>query len=822
MSALTIFLSGLWLTGAIWLIQQPPALTLSPPLLALGILGLLQECFSLRVRGFGLFTTAPSVYLASCLVPGGSARFAEIICAVSVGLRTLLKGDFDWSERCLEALADLIPVTVGLIFWQVSGIQADSWSSHLGGVAIWLALYAVTAWFIPMGIASTVSPAQLKDWNRFRHLVVGPLLAVVCLSPVLALMAQAGPWAILLLAPAFWVLQNAARSQSFRLDNLKLDQLWMEYSTSRRALHRSKEELDQTKVQLEFSAKEREVLEHLTRTLVQSRDLTGSVRTVGEAILSLIPADTIVVFLSLSEGETPVAGTLRAAWCVSPYRPQIEAASPGEPLEPCVETCFQSQVPVARSARDASRWFPGEQWGLAFPLEDQGVLYLGRRVTKALTEEEQTWLWMVTGQAALGIKSARRFSSLQEALHSQSVANQALHRWVQRLTILLEGARRLSESLDLAQLLDLTQGLLAPLVPHQGGWLLWQGEVRSRWPVGFGKGHAVEAILQAAVDIGRMLVVEDLSLDPPPGGQPSSGLLLVAPLWTREGAEGAILLWSSAPGAFDLEQQNLLNLVMLHLSAALSSASLHLKVVEAQAQMVQSSKLAAVGQLAAGIAHELNSPLGAVVLQLDAAQMRLSTRPELVPEKLRLAMEGVQKAQAIISKLLYYSREASVLMQPVDLNQVVNDTLQLSRAQIEIEGVSVMTKLGADANVYGNQNELQQVLTNLLLNARDSAIKAPDHRILASTGIDGTNVWLRITDLGAGVPPEIQERIFEPFFTTKEVGEGTGLGLYVSLEIMQRHSGKLLLEESTGRRTTFMMQLPRLTEGRGSVIDTPS
>jgi signal transduction histidine kinase len=262
-------------------------------------------------------------------------------------------------------------------------------------------------------------------------------------------------------------------------------------------------------------------------------------------------------------------------------------------------------------------------------------------------------------------------------------------------------------------------------------------------------------------------------------------------LWPLE-KEGALLVDTRGQAPLTSEEVYLIGLVAYQSTLGLQSARRFLDYQQSQAAVLMASKMAAVGQLAAGVAHELNTPLGAVQLQLELLEMRAQL--DAAGQKaLSVAFSSLEHSQKIISRLLYYSRDGASDRQPFDLNRVVEDTLQMLEHQLKIEKIELGKQLCADCTALINANEIQQVLTNLILNAKDSCQEtgAAGRRILIRTARSGSERWLEVLDQGAGVPPEIVERIFEPFFTSKPVGKGVGLGLSVSLELVHQNGGKL-------------------------------
>lgn len=212
-----------------------------------------------------------------------------------------------------------------------------------------------------------------------------------------------------------------------------------------------------------------------------------------------------------------------------------------------------------------------------------------------------------------------------------------------------------------------------------------------------------------------------------------------------------------------------------------------LELERTQEQLIQAEKLATLGTLAGGVAHEINNPLTAV---LTNAQILKMTAAGDAKESLDLIEEGAKRCQTIVQKLMKYARKTAeeAPHKPVDLNEVVKGTCALLGFQFLQENIRIETKLEKIPTIFGIANELEQVLTNLLVNARD-AIQAAKVKgeILIETRVADGGVELLVTDNGIGISRENQKKIFDPFFTTKDVGAGTGLGLAISLGILKRH-----------------------------------
>jgi two-component system, NtrC family, sensor kinase len=234
--------------------------------------------------------------------------------------------------------------------------------------------------------------------------------------------------------------------------------------------------------------------------------------------------------------------------------------------------------------------------------------------------------------------------------------------------------------------------------------------------------------------------------------------------------------------------------------------------VSLEAQLSQADKLSSIGLLAAGVAHEINTPLAVIssYAQMLTKQMRDDTR--LTPLLERITQQTF-RASEIANGLLNFSRTSTTEFRDTDLNQVIRDTLALVEHQMKTARISVAMELSVELpRIHGNPGKLQQVFLNLLLNAKDAMPQGGQLRVAT---IANGHVEATITDSGAGIAPENLKRIYDPFFTTKSApkpGErrGTGLGLSVSYGIIQEHAGKINVESTVGVGTTFHLEFPLL------------
>jgi PAS domain S-box-containing protein len=228
---------------------------------------------------------------------------------------------------------------------------------------------------------------------------------------------------------------------------------------------------------------------------------------------------------------------------------------------------------------------------------------------------------------------------------------------------------------------------------------------------------------------------------------------------------------------------------------------------EARAQIAQSEKMASLGQLSAGIAHEINNPLTGILMYASMALENMEGNP--LAEHLRYIVEDVNRCKGIVQNLLAYSRRSKPNVGTIALNTLVDQGLNLIRDQKLFGNIAVLKELSEDMIlVRGDRNRLTQVIINLVMNA--CAAMNGEGILTFSTYRDKPDkkAFLEISDTGCGIPEENLPRIFDPFFTTKEPGKGTGLGLSTSYGIVKEAGGGICVKETSPQGTTFLVELP--------------
>ncbi len=229
---------------------------------------------------------------------------------------------------------------------------------------------------------------------------------------------------------------------------------------------------------------------------------------------------------------------------------------------------------------------------------------------------------------------------------------------------------------------------------------------------------------------------------------------------------------------------------------------------DAQAALVQSEKMAAFGQLGAGIAHEVKNPL-AGILGFAQLSLRKLDKEDPLYENLSVIEKETKRCRTIIDNLMKFARQEKVAYELTDINRVVEDAYTILHHQLGIHQVQVEKEFAPDLpRIMINSNQIQQILMNFMINSQQAMGGQPGLiRLTTRPGKDGT-VEVCVGDNGSGIPKEIQAKIFEPFFTTKQTGEGTGLGLSVSYGIIKDHNGDIRVESEPGKGTTFIISLP--------------
>ena len=235
-----------------------------------------------------------------------------------------------------------------------------------------------------------------------------------------------------------------------------------------------------------------------------------------------------------------------------------------------------------------------------------------------------------------------------------------------------------------------------------------------------------------------------------------------------------------------------------------------IKLKRTRKELIHAAKLAVLGQMSAGINHELNQPLASVK---GFAQLTLGRLEPGSPHRrnIDLIVQSVDHMARIVKGLRDFARQSSFELAPVDVNQVIDQTALFLSTQLKRNRIRLDLELAEELPIVsGDANQLQQVFTNLVTNARDALEGRPEPSIRIRTRSMGGGrfVAIKVTDNGAGIPDDVRRNIFRSFYTTKEPGKGTGLGLSISRGIAENHGGRLNVLSTTAAGTTFTLVLP--------------
>jgi histidine kinase len=247
--------------------------------------------------------------------------------------------------------------------------------------------------------------------------------------------------------------------------------------------------------------------------------------------------------------------------------------------------------------------------------------------------------------------------------------------------------------------------------------------------------------------------------------------------------------------------------------------------LETEQQLIQASKMATLGEMATGVAHELNQPL-AVIKTASRFFMKKIDKKEKIEDEILHTMATeidtyVDRATKIISHMRQFGRQSDIALEKVQVNDTLERALEILGQQLKVRGIEVHRDLEPDLPlVLADQDRLEQVFINLLINARDaidekwqSQPKPKEEKIISlKTSSDGKEITAVISDTGPGIPKAILDRIFEPFFTTKKVGQGTGLGLSISYSIIKDCKGSIQAVSDKKGGTRFIVKLPIASE----------
>lgn len=439
-------------------------------------------------------------------------------------------------------------------------------------------------------------------------------------------------------------------------------------------------------------------------------------------------------------------------------------------------------------------------------------------------------------------------------VNAQFDREQTLEKQNLQLRVLLEVGRHLNSTLNLENLLDSIIKVASEVIEtEQAAILLFDEQTHElHFAAATGLKQATVKSIPVPMDgsiagwifiHNKPQIVQDIQHDArhfnevDQKAQFRTKSILGVPLQVNDTAIGVLEVVNKCDNrGFNNQDIELLETLAAQAAVAIENARLYQQLhnqmaalKDAQARLVQSEKLAAIGELIAGVAHELNNPLTTIIGYSEILRS-LSQDEESINDLNRIVTQG-HRAAAIVRKLLDFARQHKSERKPVDINSLVHQTLDLVKYDFHNQNLTIETDFSPDSPwVLADPSQFQQVLINLFNNARQAmANTKKSGRLRISTrlvpaSIDNKQpvqqqaaVRLAIQDNGSGIPAEHLSRIFDPFFTTKEPGKGTGLGLSVCHGIVSEHDGVIWAESEPGRRTTFFVELPVIANRQACV-----
>jgi signal transduction histidine kinase len=476
-----------------------------------------------------------------------------------------------------------------------------------------------------------------------------------------------------------------------------------------------------------------------------------------------------------------------------------------------------------------------------------GRLVQGQAPETVSTSPEQAAIVPGLGRVTEIGEIAQAFSGMLRELRTSTERLEDLVFKLGTLNDMVEMAARIPKIEDLlAHVLDRTMRAVSATI----GSIMLLDRERQVLRVAVGRGLAEEdparrnvevkvgeGIAGTVVQAGEPVLVEDIEKDPRFGrvSDPKygGGSFICMPLRVGDRIVGVVNLAKkeSAPGvpvqAFSAPDLQFLNALMTYTAYAVDNARLFeearaaaqrleevvedqkLRLTLAQQQMLQAAKLSALGELVAGVAHELNNPLTVLVGTADMIEAEAEASGTM-QENARLIREAANAARSVVRGLLTFGRKMPLEKTQVDLAELTERVLALTFGDLHVAEVKVHKDIASGLpTVWADANQLQQVLVNLITNARQAMAEAEEgaRRLRISVQhAEPERVRIEVEDTGAGIPADILPKVFDPFVTTKH--EGTGLGLSISYGIIREHGGTLTVESTVGRGTTFTIELP--------------
>ena len=722
------------------------------------------EQSSLRRRPMD-FSTA--FVLPLTLAVGGFAAEAAVLLLASVFVRQMDgEESYPW---------DLICLLPGLIV--LFAVLAQ------GKVELLWAFLSIALTGVTLSIVSVWSRRSLRGEECWLARAVEQQLSTARLLLLpLALSGALLPsnllWMVVFVAPILQLVTKFSGDLGYRLEA-------MAGQRAREEAAESKQSLEDAQSRLRSLSEKQQMMEKLVRVFQQPLGPREAFVELRKITSSVIPYESLFFLKIVDEQRLRVQDHHCAP---ERWDPHSRLFLDSEPL---LERAWQKDR--ALKGKAARKLVSSDDHLVVIPLKPMGMLYFGRR-GEPFSKEEAGRLRFVSERAEGGLRRAEERAEFTQALAQEKQVSRQLQHQVALSTHLLKAAQRiLGAPTEKAVFETLAESIQSAVEHRWGGVLIGeQSEPSMRWGQGF----------PALSDLDRAHFLSPASV----GAVRKVGAEVVHSFPVRGEAEslGAVLIGRGPGSKLSGEEEDFLGTLACLVAGGLESLRLNERLKEAHQQVLQASKPSAIGRLAAGVAHELNSPLAAIGLAIESAMIR----PEKAGDKLEKASNALERARKIVSDLLEHSRTSGAKREVVRLGTIFEGLMSLVEAQLSQRQVKVTKDCRTlEAGVLVNKDELNQILINLILNAADASEDGQE--ILVSAQADNLKVTIEVQDQGSGISEEDKSRVFDPFFTTKQVGRGTGLGLSVCRELVLRHQGTISFDSCLGKGTTFRLVFPR-------------
>ncbi len=526
------------------------------------------------------------------------------------------------------------------------------------------------------------------------------------------------------------------------------------------------------------------------------RNLLAVCESLVRALKSLCPEFNVVIFV----GSPPVPLAHDVSETAQKRLMEFQLSGKLEPL--LVRVVERNEPHFERPKTQPENCaLQQDDWAGVWPVCKGAYVYLGGPAQQHLGTQEAALVQELLSAYRPAVKDKLR-STLDQSQVERT--RSMLAKAEGRASILekaFQSAEVFARGLDEAVILEDLCRLLQKEISSRAGLVITSHGTRKEW------GY-------------RLGLLRDLAEQPPTKlvSRLADGSSLASFCLEMDGVKlGAFRLLRDPDSAFLESELKFLGLVAHQVSATLARAQLHQELVrakksleESQAELLQSGKMKAVGQLGAGIAHELNTPLGAILLNLEMLEENIFSNPKIAERNIVNAKRAGVKAQQIVSRILHYSG-AKGAESDFTLGEVVENALQFLSRPLELANVEPERAIRSTVSVRGKSRELQQLLINLVINSLDamSAIPPIARRLTIEVGLEDAMLTLCVRDTGCGMDSSQLEKACEPFYTTKPIGnDRPGLGLWVAYKIATAHDGKLEIQSKVNVGTSVTLSLP--------------